>query len=109
MATRVLLAEDDRATRESLVRALELDGYDVEAVGDGAAALDAFTAESPDVVVLDLMMPHVDGLTVCRRPRARSPHTPIPIATARPEGSHPGSRLDARARGYPPKPLAPRE
>src|SRR5713226_4454665 len=106
MATRVLLAEDDRATRESLMRALVLDGYDVEAVADGAAALDAFTAETPDVVVLDLMMPNVDGLTVCRRLRARSHHTPILIATARTEVSDRVSGLDAGADDYLPKPFA---
>ena len=106
MANRVLLAEDDRATRESLVRALELDGYEVEAVGDGAAALDAFAAETPDVVVLDLMMPHVDGLTVCRRLRARSHQAPILIATARTEVSDRVSGLDAGADDYLPKPFA---
>src|SRR5260370_40812268 len=106
MATRVLLAEDDRATRESLVRALELDGYDVRAVADGAAALDAFTAETPDVVVLDLMMPNVDGLTVCRRLRARRHHTPILLATPRTEVSDRVSGLDAGADDYLPKPFA---
>jgi two-component system, OmpR family, response regulator MprA len=106
MAHRVLLAEDDRATRESLVRALELDGYEVRAVGDGAAALDAFAAETPDLVVLDLMMPHVDGLTVCRRLRARSHQAPILIATARTEVSDRVSGLDAGADDYLPKPFA---
>ena len=68
---RVLVAEDDRSVRESLVLALELEGYEVEAVGDGEKALAAFAASEPDVVLLDVMMPFVDGLTVCRRLRAR--------------------------------------
>jgi two-component system, OmpR family, response regulator MprA len=106
MSKRVLLAEDDRATRESLVRALELDGYDVCAVNDGAAALEAFEEHEPDLLVLDLMMPNVDGLTVCRRLRSRSDHTPILIATARTEVSDRVSGLDAGADDYLPKPFA---
>ena len=106
MSKRVLLAEDDRATRESLVRALELDGYDVRAVNDGALALEAFEEHEPDLLVLDLMMPNVDGLTVCRRLRSRSDHTPILIATARTEVSDRVSGLDAGADDYLPKPFA---
>jgi two-component system response regulator MprA len=106
MEGRVLLAEDDRATRESLVRALELEGFAVRAVSDGAAALDAFNEDPPDLVVLDLMMPNVDGLTVCRRLRAREDHTPILIATARTEVSDRVSGLDAGADDYLPKPFA---
>ena len=106
MSKRVLLAEDDRATRESIARALELDGYEVRAVPDGAAALEAFEEDAPDLLVLDLMMPNVDGLTVCRRLRARSDHTPILIATARTEVSDRVSGLDAGADDYLPKPFA---
>ena len=106
MSKRVLLAEDDRATRELLARALELDGYMVAAVNDGAAALEAFDEDAPDLVVLDLMMPNVDGLTVCRRLRSRHDHTPILIATARTEVSDRVSGLDAGADDYLPKPFA---
>ena len=106
MPGRVLLAEDDRATRESIVRALELEGYAVEAVGDGAAALDALDGTPPDLVVLDLMMPNVDGLSVCRRLRARRDRTPILIVTARTEVSDRVSGLDAGADDYLPKPFA---
>ena len=106
MTKRVLLAEDDRATRESIARALELDGYEVRAVPDGAAALESFEEDTPDLLVLDLMMPNVDGLTVCRRLRARSDHTPILIATARTEVSDRVSGLDAGADDYLPKPFA---
>jgi two-component system response regulator MprA len=105
MAHRVLLAEDDRATRESLVRALELDGYVVRAVNDGAAVLEAFDEETPDLLLLDLMMPNVDGLTVCRRLRSRHERTPILIATARTEVSDRVSGLDAGADDYLPKPF----
>ena len=73
---------------------------------DGAAALDAFAAEAPDLVVLDLMMPNVDGLTVCRRLRAAETSTPILIATARTEVSDRVSGLDAGADDYLPKPFA---
>jgi two-component system, OmpR family, response regulator MprA len=106
MPGRVLLAEDDRATRESVARALELEGYDVDAVPDGAAALDSLDAAPPDLVVLDLMMPNVDGLSVCRRLRARHDHTPVLIVTARTEVSDRVSGLDAGADDYLPKPFA---
>jgi len=106
MPGRVLLAEDDRATRESIVRALELEGYTVDAVGDGSAALDAIDGTPPDLVVLDLMMPNVDGLSVCRRLRARHDRTPILIVTARTEVSDRVSGLDAGADDYLPKPFA---
>jgi two-component system, OmpR family, response regulator MprA len=106
VSKRVLLAEDDRATRDSIARALELDGYEVRAVPDGAAALEAFEEDTPDLLVLDLMMPNVDGLTVCRRLRARSDHTPILIATARTEVSDRVSGLDAGADDYLAKPFA---
>ena len=70
-APRVLLAEDDRSVRDALVMALELEGYEVRATNDGEQALAAFDAFSPDVVILDVMMPTVDGLTACRRLRSR--------------------------------------
>jgi two-component system response regulator MprA len=100
------MAEDDRATRESLVRAFELEGYDVHAVGDGAMVLDAALASPPDVIVLDVMMPNLDGLTACRRLRARGDRTPILMLTARTETSDRVSGLDAGADDYLPKPFA---
>ena len=103
---RVLLAEDDRATRESLARALELEGYRVRAVADGSGVLDALDAEPADVLLLDLMMPHVGGLTVCRRLRARGDRTPILVVTARTEVSDRVAGLDAGADDYLPKPFA---
>lgn len=104
MPAHVLLAEDDRAARESLVRALELEGYNVEAVSNGALALDAFAKQAPDVMVLDVMMPDVDGLTVCRSVRARGDRTPILMLTARTETSDRVVGLDAGADDYLAKP-----
>ena len=106
MPHQVLLAEDDRATRESLARALELEGYQVRAVADGSAVLEAIAAQPADVLVLDLMMPHVGGLTVCQRLRARKDRTPILIVTARTEVSDRVAGLDAGADDYLPKPFA---
>ena len=103
---RVLVAEDDRRVRESLVLALGLEGYDVEAVGDGEQALEAVLAEEPDVLVLDVMMPFVDGLTVCRRLRARGVKVPILMLTARHEVADRVSGLDAGADDYLVKPFA---
>jgi len=103
---RVLVAEDDRSVRDSLVLALELEGYDVEAVGDGEKALAAVLASEPDVVVLDVMMPFLDGLTVCRRLRAREVRVPILMLTARHEVTDRVSGLDAGADDYVVKPFA---
>src|SRR5580765_460028 len=102
----VLLAEDDRGVRESLVRALTFEGYEVEAVTDGAQALEAVTARQPDVVVLDVMMPYVDGLTVCRQLRDRYRTLPILMLTARHEVSDRVAGLDAGADDYVVKPFA---
>src|SRR6266545_1371134 len=106
MPNRVLLAEDDRATRESLVRALELEGYQVRAVADGSGVFEAVAEEPADVLVLDLMMPHVGGLTECQRLRSRNDRTPILIVTARTEVSDRVAGLDAGADDYLPKPFA---
>ena len=103
---RVLVAEDDRSVRESLVLALELEGYAVDAVGDGEQALDAVLAAEPDVVILDVMMPFLDGLSVCRRLRARGVRVPILMLTARHEVTDRVSGLDAGADDYLVKPFA---
>lgn len=101
----ILVVDDDRAIRESLDRALALEGYRVVSAADGAQALDLIVEHKPDVVVLDLMMPNVDGLTVCRRLRARQDRTPILMLTARTETSERVSGLDAGADDYLPKPF----
>jgi two-component system response regulator MprA len=105
MPGRVLVADDDRAIRESLERALDLEGYDVTIVNDGAAALAATKDLSPDVIVLDVMMPVIDGLTVCRVLRAEHDRTPILMLTARTETSDRVAGLDAGADDYLAKPF----
>lgn len=106
MNAHILLADDDRAIRESLVRALELEGYTVEAVTDGASALSAAKDRAPDLFVLDVMMPGVDGLTVCRVLRSEGDRTPIIMLTARTETQDRVAGLDAGADDYLPKPFA---
>jgi two-component system, OmpR family, response regulator MprA len=105
MVTKVLLAEDDRAVRESLERALRLDGYEVVSVANGAAALTYLENNPVDVIMLDMMMPELDGLTACRRLRARGDQTPIIMVTARTETADRVSGLDAGADDYLPKPF----
>lgn len=105
MTSRVLVVDDDRAVRISTARALELEGYDVDVAVDGAAALEAVEDLHPDLILLDVMMPNVDGLTVCRRLRSRGDRTPILMLTARVEVSDRVSGLDAGADDYLPKPF----
>lgn len=107
---RVLLAEDDRAVRESLARAMTLEGYDVDTVNDGAAALERLRDGSgksalPDIVILDVSMPAVDGLTVCRVLRSEGSRLPILMLTARTEPSDRIAGLDAGADDYVLKPF----
>jgi two-component system response regulator MprA len=102
---RLLVAEDDRAVRDSLSRALELEGYAVTAVGNGAEAIDAVASASPDVAVLDVSMPIVDGLTVCKVVRADGNRLPILMLTARTETRDRVAGLDAGADDYLPKPF----
>jgi two-component system response regulator MprA len=104
--SRILVADDDRAIRDSLVRVLSLEGYEVDSVSDGAAVLDHVVREHPDLVVLDVMMPVLDGLGVCRRLRAMGDRTPILVLTARTEVSDRVAGLDAGADDYLPKPFA---
>jgi len=101
----VLIAEDDRAVRESLARAMHLEGYEVATANDGAAALESVRAESPDIAVLDVSMPAVDGLTVCRVLRSEGNTLPILMLTARTEPSDRVAGLDAGADDYVTKPF----
>lgn len=105
MSQRVLVADDDRAIRESLARALELEGYEVVAVGDGVESLTRVHRETFDALVLDVMMPGVDGLTVCRVLRAEGDRTPVLMLTARVETPDRVAGLDAGADDYMPKPF----
>src|SRR6478609_1460599 len=81
----VLIAEDDRAVRQSLERTLRLEGFEVTATRTGVEAVDACAASLPDVAILDVMMPDMDGLTACRTLRPRYPTLPILMLTARHE------------------------
>jgi DNA-binding response OmpR family regulator len=105
MNDRVLVVDDDRAIRESLARALQLDGYDVQMAPDGAAALAAIRAARPDVAIVDVMMPNIDGLTLCRVLRAEKDRLPILMLTARTETADRVAGLDAGADDYLPKPF----
>jgi two-component system response regulator MprA len=102
----VLVVEDDRAVRDAVERALTFEGYAVATARDGAEALSAVVNDPPDVIVLDVMMPHVDGLETCRRIRARGISIPILILTARHEISDRVAGLDAGADDYMVKPFA---
>ncbi len=106
---RILVADDDRAIRESLDRLLGLEGHRVTAVADGAAAVEAVHDGVVDLIVLDLMMPTIDGLTVCRLLRSEGSRVPILMLTARTETSDRVAGLDAGADDYLPKPFDPDE
>jgi two-component system response regulator MprA len=102
---RVLVADDDRAIRESLARALELEGYETVPAVDGVESLTRVRQESFDALVLDVMMPGVDGLAVCRVLRADGDRTPVLMLTARQETADRVAGLDAGADDYLPKPF----
>ncbi|OQR60300.1 DNA-binding response regulator [Streptomyces maremycinicus] len=101
----MLLAEDDRAIRNALERALTLEGYRVTAVADGVEALAHAHKNPPDVLVLDVMMPGIDGLQVCRVLRAEGDRTPILMLTALVETADRIAGLDAGADDYVVKPF----
>ena len=103
---RVLVVDDDPQLREALTRALELDDYQVATASNGAQALEAISAQRPDVVVLDVMMPYVGGLDVCRTLRERKDRLPILVLTARDEVGDRVAGLDAGADDYLTKPFA---
>lgn len=102
---KVLVAEDDPSVRKAVERVLELEKYTVSAVGDGRAALDALESTRFDLAVLDVMMPFVDGLTVCKEARHRGVETPILLLTARHEVGDRVAGLDAGADDYLVKPF----
>lgn len=92
--------------RESLRRSLSFNGYTVDLAEDGVEALEAITNERPDALVLDVMMPRLDGLEVCRQLRSTGDDLPILVLTARDSVSERVSGLDAGADDYLPKPFA---
>jgi two-component system, OmpR family, response regulator MprA len=104
--TRVLVVDDEPAVRSSLSRALELKRYRVDLAADGGQALELMATVKVDAVVLDLMMPGLDGLEVCRRLRAGGDPTPVLMLTARDAIGDRVSGLDAGADDYLVKPFA---
>jgi DNA-binding response OmpR family regulator len=108
MGARILVADDDRKQAELIRLYLEREGHDVLTVGNGRAALDQCRARRPDLVVLDVMMPLVDGLDVCRILRAES-NVAILLVTARTTEEDMLLGLDLGADDYLTKPVSPRE
>jgi len=102
----ILVVDDEKAVRESLDRALRLEGYQVRLAADGQEALESVGSEDPDAIVLDLMMPRLGGLEVCNRLRADGNRTPILILTARDALADRVEGLDAGADDYIVKPFA---
>lgn len=106
MGVRILVVDDDRAVRESLRRSLAFNGYSVELAEDGVEALNSIATDRPDALVLDVMMPKLDGLEVCRQLRSIGDDLPILVLTARDSVSERVAGLDAGADDYLPKPFA---
>jgi two-component system, OmpR family, response regulator MprA len=106
---RVLVVDDEPAVRRALERALRLEAYDVELAADGEEALDALARSPADAVILDVLMPRLDGLEVCRRMRKAGDHTPILMLTARDAIDDRVEGLEAGADDYLVKPFALRE
>jgi two-component system, OmpR family, response regulator MprA len=103
---RILVVDDEPQLRRALERALKLEGYEVGLAADGEEALHAVSDASPDAVVLDVLMPKRDGLSVCRELRQRGNHTPILMLTARDAVEDRVDGLDAGADDYVVKPFA---
>lgn len=102
---RIVVVDDDRGVRESLRRSLEFNGYTVELAEDGQQAMDAVTRQRPDAMVLDMTMPKMDGLEVCRRLRSAGDNLPVLVLTARDAVADRVAGLDAGADDYLPKPF----
>ncbi|WP_372727768.1 response regulator transcription factor [Nocardioides sp.] len=106
---RVLVVDDDRAVRDSLRRSLEFNGYAVTLAADGAEALAGISSAAPDVVIMDVMMPRLDGLETTRALRAAGHDLPILVLTARDAVGDRVEGLDAGADDYLTKPFALQE
>jgi two-component system response regulator MprA len=103
---KILVVDDEPAVRESLRRALQLEGYDVALAGDGLEALDSVRTDNVDAIVLDVSMPRLDGLETCRRLRGDGNALPVLMLTARDEVADRVAGLDAGADDYVVKPFA---
>jgi two-component system response regulator MprA len=106
---RLLVVDDDPSVREALALVLELGGFDVLTAADGREAIRSLSVASPDAVILDVLMPGLDGLEVCRRMRAIGDRTPVLMLTARTEVSERVAGLEAGADDYLVKPFAREE
>ncbi|MGH8963263.1 MAG: response regulator transcription factor [Jatrophihabitantaceae bacterium] len=106
---RVLVVDDDETIADVVVSYLERSGHRSSQVGDGHAALAAIEADPPDLIVLDLMLPGIDGLQVCREVRARRPDLPVVMLTALGEAEDRIAGLEVGADDYVTKPFSPRE
>ena len=106
---RILLAEDERSLSRAVVALLEKNNYSADAVYDGAEALEYLVAENYDAVILDIMMPKMDGLTVLRKLRERGGHVPVLMLTAKSEVEDRVAGLDTGANDYLTKPFATAE
>ena len=102
----VVVAEDDPSVRTAVERVLDLEGYQVQTANDGNSALELIVSSKPHAVVMDVMMPFVDGLTVTRELRQRGNRTPVLLLTARHEVGDRVAGLDAGADDYLVKPFA---
>ena len=107
-SSRVLVVEDDQTVAEVVTRYLEREGFAVESVSDGNEALARADVQLPDLVVLDIMLPGLDGLEVCRRLRSRAP-IPVVMLTARGSEEDRVLGLELGADDYVAKPFSPRE
>jgi two-component system response regulator MprA len=106
---RILVVDDEPAVRDAVRRALSFEGYDVQIAAEGTEALDLLATEQVDAVVLDILMPDVSGLDVCRRLRASGDTTPVLLLTARGQVADRVAGLDAGADDYLAKPFALQE
>jgi two-component system response regulator MprA len=102
----VVVAEDDPSVRTAVERVLDLEGYQVQTANDGNSALELIVSSKPHAVVMDVMMPFIDGLTVTRELRQRGNRTPVLLLTARHEVGDRVAGLDAGADDYLVKPFA---
>ncbi|MEA2303675.1 MAG: two-component system, OmpR family, response regulator MprA, partial [Solirubrobacteraceae bacterium] len=100
------MVDDEPAVRESLERVLRHDGFDVDLAADGREAIRRLATLRPDAVLLDVLMPQIDGLEVCRRMRDTGDRTPVLMLTARDGVTDRVAGLEAGADDYLPKPFA---
>ena len=106
---RLLVVDDDPSVREALALLLDLNGFDVQTACDGREAIRTMAVASPDAVILDVLMPGIDGIEVCRRMRAVGDRTPVLMLTARTEVGDRVAGLEAGADDYLAKPFAREE